>query len=245
VTTLVEFLHPIRKGRQSDMALGALYFLKHFRGTEAATVADVRAGLIQARIPSARSMNLARALNSSGAYAERQAGGYWTITTTGEGHIREVLELPSVAADIQHDTVGLERVATAVKNAEVRGYIEETIKCLSVDALRAAVVFLWTGAARTLQEKALATGVKTLNPALAKHDPKARTVTKVDDFAYIKDKTLLLACGELGVLDKGERGILQESLDLRNKCGHPTRYKPGSAKVSSYIEDVVGIVWGS
>jgi hypothetical protein len=37
-----------------------------------------------------------------------------------------------------------------------------------------------------------------------------RHVTKLDDFAYIKDKTLLLACGELAVLDKGERGTLED-----------------------------------
>jgi hypothetical protein len=48
----------------------------------------------------------------------------------------------------------------------------------------------------------------------------------------------------------GTRGVgqgrardLGGSLNLRNRCGHPTKYKPGSAKVSSFIEDVVGIVW--
>ena len=54
---------------------------------------------------------------------------------------------------------------------------------------------------------------------------------------------MLLACGDLGLLDKGERSTLEEALNLRTRCGPPTKYKPGSAKASSFIEDVVGIVW--
>ena len=109
----------------------------------------------------------------------------------------------------------------------VRGYVDEAITCLRAGALRAAVVFLWTGAVRTLHEAALKKGTAQLNAALQKHDPKARKVAKVEDFAYVRDKIFLLACGELGVLDKGERTTLEDALDLRNRCGHPTKYRPG------------------
>jgi hypothetical protein len=68
-------------------------------------------------------------------------------------------------------------------------------------------------------------------------------VTKLEDFAYIKDATALLAFQELGIVDKGEKATLGEALDLRNRCGHPTKYKPGVKKASSFIEDVVGIVF--
>jgi hypothetical protein len=54
---------------------------------------------------------------------------------------------------------------------------------------------------------------------------------------------MLLALQELGILDKGEKTTLIEALDLRNRCGHPTKYTPGIKKASSFIEDVVGIVW--
>jgi hypothetical protein len=73
--------------------------------------------------------------------------------------------------------------------------------------------------------------------------PEARNVGKLDDFAYIKDAVLLLALFDLGIIDKGEKGTLEENLDLRNRCGHPTKYKPGVNKSSSFIEDVVGIVF--
>jgi hypothetical protein len=102
---------------------------------------------------------------------------------------------------------------------------------------------LWTGAVRTLQSAALAKGKKRLNDALLIHDPKARNVGKIDDFAYIKDATLLLALFDLNIVDKGQKGTLEENLNLRNRCGHPTKYRPGVNKASSFIEGVLGIVF--
>ena len=48
---------------------------------------------------------------------------------------------------------------------------------------------------------------------------------------------------DLGLFDKAEKTTLGEALDLRNRCGHPSKYVPGVKKVSSFIEDVVGIVF--
>jgi hypothetical protein len=76
-----------------------------------------------------------------------------------------------------------------------------------------------------------------------KHDPKAKPLKVVNDFSAVKDVTQLLAFRELGLIDKGEWQTLQEGLGLRNRCGHPTKYRPGVAKVSAFIEDVVGIVF--
>jgi hypothetical protein len=75
------------------------------------------------------------------------------------------------------------------------------------------------------------------------HEPKAREIKKADDFAYIKESVLLLAAEGVGVLDKNQRTTLGEALDLRNKCGHPTKYAPGIHKASSFVEDVTGIVF--
>ena len=40
-----------------------------------------------------------------------------------------------------------------------------------------------------------------------------------------------------------QRSVLEDCLNLRNKCGHPRKYKIGEKKVSSFIEDLVGIVF--
>jgi hypothetical protein len=54
---------------------------------------------------------------------------------------------------------------------------------------------------------------------------------------------MLLAAEGIGALDKNERTTLEDALDLRNKCGHPTKYNPGIVKASSFVEDVIGIVF--
>lgn len=242
--TLLEFLHPIRTNGRKEQVLGVLYYFKHFEDTPVLSVGEIREGLKKARVPQAKTINISDALNEAVPYADRVGPrGVWAITDSGEEFVRQ-LSLPvKDTTGVQHQTTALETLAARQQDDAVRGYIEEALKCLSVDALRASVVFLWTGAARTLQDKALGKGTRALNAALQKHDPKARNVMKVDDFAWIKDKNLLLTCGELGLLDKGERSTLEDALNLRNRCGHPTKYKPGVAKVSSFIEDVVGIVW--
>lgn len=109
--------------------------------------------------------------------------------------------------------------------------------------MRASIVFLWSGAIREIQQKLLFVDNKKLNTAIQKHDPKARNVRRIDHFAYIKDKVTLLSALEIGMLDKNEKDILEEALNLRNKCGHPGKYKPGPKKVSSFIEDIVNVVF--
>lgn len=125
----------------------------------------------------------------------------------------------------------------------VRGYVGEAMSCLAVDAFRAATVMLWAGAIRTLQVRAMDEGPAAVNAALLKHHPKAPAVRRVDDFANVRDSLLLLACRELGMLDKGEWQILDHALRARNICGHPTEAAPGRVRTEAFIEDVVGTVW--
>ncbi len=53
----------------------------------------------------------------------------------------------------------------------------------------------------------------------------------------------MLSAQELGLYDKNQRAVLEDCLNLRNKCGHPGKYKVGPKKVSSFIEDLIGIVF--
>jgi hypothetical protein len=245
--TLAEFLAPLGPGSQRGVCLGVLYYHQRYRDKPALTTEEVRNELVRARVPKASKINVADVLNKSGALVDSPGLSgdrrLWQLTTSGETHIRARLNLPATASEVEHDAATLEVLAANVGDPIVRDYILEAIKCLSVGALRAAVVFLWTGAVRALQEEAVSKHAANLNSAISKHDPKARQVTKLEDFAYIKDATALLAFQELGILDKGERATLGEALDLRNRCGHPTKYKPGVKKASSFIEDVVGIVF--
>ncbi|MGA2391602.1 MAG: hypothetical protein ABSF97_21800 [Candidatus Sulfotelmatobacter sp.] len=245
--TLGEFLTPLADGPQREVCLAVLYYHQHHRDKSAMTVEEMRDELVRARAPKASKINVADVLNKSGAFVDSPGADgnrrLWQLTTSGEVHIRGKLNLPASEPEIEHDVATLRALAAKVSDSVVRDYILEAIKCLSVGAIRASIVFLWTGAIRTLQEESLAKHTATLNAAITKHDPKARSVNKLEDFAYIRDATALLAFQELGILDKGEKATLGEGLDLRNRCGHPTKYIPGIKKASSFIEDIVGIVF--
>lgn len=245
--TLVEFLASLAGGTQRELCLAVLYYERHYRNNAALTVEEIRSALIRARVPRASKINVADILAKSGALVDSPCVSgerrIWELTISGEKLIRAKLSLPVSVPEIEHDATTLEALANNIGDQIVRDYILESIKCLRVGALRAATVFLWTGAIRSLHEEALTKHHSNLNAALTKHDPKARPVNKLEDFAYIRDATMLLALQELGILDKGEKTTLEEALNLRNRCGHPTRYSPGIKKASSFIEDVIGIVW--
>lgn len=245
--TFVEFIAPIKGGTNRALVLAAMYFLHRYSQVEAMRAEEIRTLLKNARVPRAKTMNVADVLNKSGHFVDSPGSDgvrrLWKLTPSGEVEVRRLLGLPDAEPEIEHDVSTLIKIAAKVKDPDAQGFVEESIKALSVGALRASVVFLWSGAMRTLQEAAWAKGSAAVNAAVKRHDPKVRDVKKLDDFAYVRDVTTLLALQELGVLDKGQRATLGEALDLRNRCGHPTKYKAGPKKVSSFIEDVVGIVF--
>lgn len=245
--TIVEFLHPIIKRPVRDLCLAALYFEQRYGQKDALTVQELRAALRRARVPRASKLNLADTLGKMAPFVDvvgKKGNAFlWSITSTGQKHIRALLGFPEADAEIEHDVSSLEKLLTSISDKAVADYINESIKCLSVGALRAAIVFLWAGAVRKIQELVIAHGPKNVNPAVAKHDPKSRKIKRIDDLSRIKESTLLLVAQDLGLFDKNERGILEDALNLRNKCGHPGKYRPGPKKVSSFIEDVGGVIF--
>jgi hypothetical protein len=210
------------------------------------TAGDVRSALQQARVPNVKAINVPDVLAKAGQFVDAVATNesgvkLWKLTDSGSDMVRKLLSLPDTQPEIEHDSSTLSALLPKITDPVVMSYVEEALLCLRVGALRAAVVFLWSGAIRTLQQAGLAVGSRQLNDALQKHDVKAKAVKKIDDFAAIKDVTALLAVRELGLIDKGQWQTLDEALGLRNRCGHPTKYKPGIAKVAAFVEDVVNI----
>jgi hypothetical protein len=245
--TLVEFLSPVRDAPHRERVLAVLYYKDRYEGESALTVEQVRVALKNARAPGWSKVNVpdvllrsAHLVDTPGTVGSKRL---WSLTTTGLEHVRQKLGLPVADVEVEHDVGTLEQVARTIIETEIRDYVNEAVLCLKAGALRASVVFLWSGTVREIQTRLLTHPVAALNASLKRHDPKARDVTKLDHFAYIKDSHTLLAAQDLGILDKNERETLEEALDLRNRSGHPGKYKPGPKKVSSFIEDIVSIVF--
>jgi len=245
--TLVEFIAPILRKSHRDKILTILYYSQRYKSVDSLTVEDIRKDLKSSRIPRHNKINIADVLNKAGHFVDSPgldgSKRLWKITDSGCQYVRDLLGLPATDPEIEHDVSSLTNLLTKIKNHEIQDYVNESLQCLKIDALRACIVFLWTGAIRHIQEKLLTKNKTNLNTAIKKHDSKAREISRIDNFAYIKDKTTLLAALDLGILDKNEKGILEEALNLRNKCGHPGKYKPGPKKVSSFIEDIVNILF--
>lgn len=245
--TIVEFVHPILRRPHRDLCVAALFFAKRFNHADSLTVDEIRNLLKRARVPGASSINIADALSKSVPYVDaagkKGKAFLWAVTASGERHIRGLLNIPEVDLATIHEVGTLETICKALSDTEVAVYLNEAITCLRVDALRAAVVFLWSGAIRTIQKEMITIGASVADAAIKKFDAKARSIKGLDDFAYVKDSTLLLAAQEMGLFDKNERATLEEALGLRNKCGHPGKYRPGPKKAASFIEDVATIVF--
>lgn len=245
--TLVEFIYPVRKRSISDQCLSVLYFEQRYNNRLSLTVGEIRTFLKRARMPRATKANLADILAKSAPYIDvvgkKGKCFLWAITTSGQQYVRTIHKLPEADVEIEHDVSALNSLLRSISDKYVADYIRESIKCLSIGALRAAVVFLWSGAVQNIRQTVLKRGFQKLNSAIIKYDAKSRKVRRLDDFVYIKDSVLLFVAQDIGVFDKNERGILEDALDLRNKCGHPGKYKLGPKKVSSFIEDIVGIIW--
>jgi hypothetical protein len=240
--TLAEFLHPIRQSPKREQVLAALYFFKHHQARLDATPGELRDALVKAQIPRSRKANVSDVLAKLIPLVERGASSHWKITGSGETHVKEQLALADERPQVQEDVSSLTRLSRSVRDERVRDYVDEAIKCLQVGARRAAVVFLWSGAIHEVRERAWKVGKQPIETALQSRNPKARFRRK-EDFSFVKDKTLIEITGDLSLFDKSERKRLSEALDLRNDCGHPVRYRPGEKKVSSFIEDILQVVF--
>lgn len=247
--TLVEFLHPLKPGNNRDICLGALYFHQRYEKVREVTVDGLRALLRRGKVKNAKNMNIADVLSKAAPYVH-QAGKQgvkilWALTTSGEVRVRELLELPVSDMEIENDVTSIDVLVNTVPDKDVADYLQEALKCLQVNALRATVVFVWSAVTKEIRERVFASGANVVDAAIAKHDksPRRKTISKDDDLTFVKEKLLIQVATDLGVFDSNEKGILEGCLDLRNKCGHPGKYNPGPKKVSSFIEDVIGIVF--
>ncbi|WP_409497152.1 hypothetical protein [Amycolatopsis sp. cmx-11-12] len=246
--TLVEFLNPISRSSYQAKCLATLYYHERYKNSSPITTEEMRTALAQARISVAKKMNIPDILNKAGHYVDtdgvdNKGRKLWHLTEAGRTLVRSMLNLPDHEPEIEIDVGTLRRIAEKVNDDVVKSYIEEALICLSVGAFRAAIVFLWSGAVRTLQDSILAHGATAVNAAIQKHDTRVRSVAKIEDFSSVKDMLTLLAARELGIIDKGQWSALDAALTTRNQCGHPTSYRPGEKKTSGIIEDIVNILY--
>ncbi len=141
------------------------------------------------------------------------------------------------------DLLPLQRMLGKVKDEDERDYLSEAIQCLTARSLRAGIIFAWCAAVQNVRKKCIVHTPDSINSILKRHNPKSPDIKNIDDFVRINDSLLLLLATDLGVLDKNQKDILEGCLDLRNKCGHPSKYRPRLLKAASFVEDLLTIIF--
>jgi site-specific recombinase XerD len=140
------------------------------------------------------------------------------------------------------DSVLISNTLPRITDEDEREYFVEAETCLRAGALRSTVIILWLAAMRNIQRRILSLK-KQFNVEVKRHDPRARDVDIFDDFAYIKDKPIILAAQSIALFSKPQKDTLEECLNLRNRCGHPGNYTPQKQRLLGYIEDIIQVLY--
>lgn len=127
---------------------------------------------------------------------------------------------------------------------------EETIRCMEVEAYRAAIVMAWNFAFEWIRQWVFDNHLVAFNAALVVRHPQRTQITDYDDFF-----TAARPLGEFDFLDLlqgigGQQGIvrgktiasLQHFLRDRNNHAHSNFITPTQSKTSAYIEQLLDIL---
>lgn len=206
------------------------------------SVAAIRATAIGAGLRAAKDWNLSAILSTGARQAIRVEKG-WELNKDGRQRVAQ-LAGASYAAPTLQSAVSLRTHLTGISNPDVAAFLSEAITCLEVNQYRAAVVLSWVGAVAVLYDHVVASHLADFNAEAARRDQKWRAAKTVDDLARMKELDFLNILEAISVLGKNVRQELQNALQLRNACGHPSTLKIGAAKVASHIEILTLNVFG-
>lgn len=139
----------------------------------------------------------------------------------------------------------LESLVFKLKDLDEIDYLMEGIDCFRNGSLRAGVIFIWSSAIKNIRKQILEIEtLKNINVELISIDSRAKNIKNIDSFEYIKDETTIHLAEKIGVFSKFEKNeLINNCLGLRNKCGHPSNYKPEIQRVKSFVEEVLNMIY--
>lgn len=141
------------------------------------------------------------------------------------------------------------RVAAKKAPANYADYLDEAVRCYEGGMYRASVLMVWAAVVEHLYSKIAAHpgGIKAFEAAnFARYGTanNYRKIKKQDDFLYLREAQFITLGEDAGLYNKNARTLLDEKLILRNRCGHPTLYKPGREETVIFIESLLTNIVG-
>ncbi len=147
------------------------------------------------------------------------------------------VESPKAALTSLRDAVGQAPSA-------YRDYLSESVACYEGGQYRAAILTTWAATVQHLYivVEGHSGGVPEFEKANKQRFGSARSyrrIRRVNDFLYLRESDFLQLGEDAGLYNRNARKLLTERLDLRNRCAHPTRYKPGREETVVFIESLL------
>jgi hypothetical protein len=145
----------------------------------------------------------------------------------------------SYAQPTAKSAVNLRAYLATIKDADTLSFLDEAVTCLETGLLRAAVVLSWVGAVSVLYRHVINNSLAAFNAEATRRDAKWKPARTEDDLALMKEHDFLNVLEAISVIGKSVKLELQNSLGLRNACGHPNSYKLGPARVAAHVEALI------
>jgi len=133
----------------------------------------------------------------------------------------------------------------SISDPQARDYLQEVALAISANARRVAVVAMWSAAVYEFGIRVERLGFDKFNDALQSRYGQMKRykdwkVKSLDDLQDVKEEHLLQLLRDVGVIGKGVKDVLdRDYLNLRNKCGHPSDYRPSEKTVEAMLDDLI------
>lgn len=136
------------------------------------------------------------------------------------------------------------RDATSRAPKNYQDYLNEAVDCYEQGAYRGAVLMVWSATVEHIYSaiEAHFGGFKAMESANRARFVKSKTykrISKKNDLLYLNDKNFLQLCEDAGVFNRNAKKLLEEKLDTRNRCGHPTGYVLGREEAVVFVESLI------
>lgn len=228
--------------RQSQNALIELfiYFLTVEIGRDSATSRQIEECFEACDLskPKNVSARLAEALKSKPPKYLKSNGGYKLERKMRETLSRK-LGAEKVTAQTSATLRGLEH---KLPNGPDKEFLKEAIDCFEAGANRATIVMVWILTMNHLFSHILTHKLIEFNGALALNTDKSvkiKAILQRDDLTELKESKFIELCRVSKVISNDVRKILEQKLDTRNSCAHPSGVIINKSKVIDFVEDVV------
>lgn len=163
----------------------------------------------------------------------------WSLTSDGRKHVATLdvfphKKTPRVVNAVQDLRAAVENVP----DKQVADFLSEAVTCFETGLNRACVVLSWVGAVALLYNHVIAKHLSAFNTEAQRRDPKWKPAKTADDLVRMKDADFLdiIAASPLSIIGKNLKEELKNnSLQLRNACGHPSSLAIGPNKVAAHL----------